>query len=168
MQKAMHKTTYDNTLEKLNQHGITIFDISLIAYESEKNYLPKLTIDQVEDALKSILQKRVVQNHILVALELDRLAEAGLLQEPLQSIVESDYSLFGVDETLGIAIANSFDTIGVTNYGYIDKLKIGLVGELDRLGKTTSAVTTFSDDIAGALAAATASKVAHKYANKED
>jgi len=168
MQKVMHKTTYENTLEKLKQHGITVNGVSLIAYESEKNYLPNLTINQVEDALKSILQKRVVQNHILVALELDRLAEAGLLQEPLQSIVESDYSLFGVDETLGIAIANSFDTIGVTNYGYIDKLKIGLVGELDRLGKTTSAVTTFSDDIAGALAAATASKVAHKYTNKED
>jgi len=32
------------------------------------------------------------------------------------------------------------------------------------LGKTTPAVTTFADDIAGALAAAAASKIAHNYA----
>ena len=95
---------------------------------------------------------------------LDRLAEEHLLEAPLQDLVEHDDGLFGVDETIGTAIAMSFDTIGVTNYGYIDKLKVGLVGELDRKGKTSEAVTTFADDIVGALAAAAASKVAHKFA----
>ena len=159
----MQYATYENTVEKLERHHITIRAIADIAYNSEKAYLPNLSIEQVEEAVISILHKRVVQHQVWVALELDRLAEAHLLESPLQDLVESDDSLFGVDETLATAIAMSYDTIGVTNYGYIDKLKIGLVGELDRKGKTTSVVTTFADDIVGALAAAAASKVAHKY-----
>ncbi|MGX7051201.1 phosphatidylglycerophosphatase A family protein [Leuconostoc palmae] len=161
----MQYATYENTVEKLKRHHIDIRAIAQIAYDSEKAYLPELSIIQVEEAVISILHKRVVQHQIWVALELDRLAEAGLLESPLQDLVANDDSLFGVDETLATAIAMSYDTIGVTNYGYIDKLKIGLVGELDRKGKATAAVTTFADDIVGALAAAAASKVAHKYAS---
>ena len=163
--KIMQYATYENTVEKLNRHHITLHEIAIIGYDSEQSYLPGLTIEQVEEAVISILHKRVVQHQIWVALELDRLAEAHLLESPLQDLVENDDTLFGVDETLGTAIAMSFDTIGVTNYGYIDKIKVGLVGELDRKGKTTEAVTTFADDIVGALAAAAASKVAHKYAS---
>ena len=161
---GMAYATYENTVNKLKQHHIELHDIALIGYNSEKNYVAELTVEQVEAAVISILHKRVVQHQIWVALELDRLAEAHLLESPLQDLVENDDTLFGVDETLGTAIAMSFDTIGVTNYGYIDKIKVGLVGELDRKGKTTAAVTTFADDIVGALAAAAASKVAHKYA----
>ena len=160
----MQYATYENTVEKLKKHDITLHDIAVIAYDSEASYVPNLTIVQVEEALVSILHKRVVQHQIWVALELDRLAEAHLLESPLQDLIDNDDALFGVDETLGTAIAMSFDTIGVTNYGYIDKIKVGLVGELDRKGKTTSAVTTVADDIVGALADAAASKVAHKYA----
>lgn len=156
--------TYENTVEKLSQHRITIHDIALIGYDSQYKYQPDLTLAQVEEAVGSILHKRVVQHQIWVALELDRLAEAHLLESPLQDLIEGDDSLFGVDETLGTAIAMSYDTIGVTNYGLIDKTKVGLVGELDRLGKTTDAVTTFADDIVDALAAAAASKIAHNYA----
>jgi phosphatidylglycerophosphatase A len=162
--EIMQYATYENTVEKLNRHHITLREIAIIGYDSEKSYLPGLTIEQVEEAVISVLHKRVVQHQIWVALELDRLAEAHLLESPLPDLVENDDTLFGVDETLGTAIAMSFDTIGVTNYGYIDKIKVGLVGELDRKGKTTAAVTTFADDIVGALAAAAASKVAHKYA----
>ena len=50
----------------------------------------------------------------------------------------------------------------MSNYGYIDKTKVGLVGELDRK-ENSEAVTTFADDI-GALAAAAAYKVARQYA----
>ena len=160
----MAYATYENTVEKLKKHRITIRGIALIGYENQHRYQPDLTLEQVEEAVVSILHKRVVQHQIWVALELDRLAEAHSLESPLQDLVEGDDSLFGVDETLGTAIAMSYDTIGVTNYGYIDKTKVGLVGELDRLGKTTPAVTTFADDIAGALAAAAASKIAHNYA----
>ncbi|MGX4592701.1 phosphatidylglycerophosphatase A family protein [Leuconostoc sp. JNUCC 76] len=160
----MQYATYENTVAKLAAHHITIPDIARIAFNNEQSYVEGLTIEQVEDAVESILHKRVVQHQVWVGLELDRLAEAHLLEAPLQDLVENDDGLFGVDETIGTAIAMSFDTIGVTNYGYIDKTKVGLVGELDRKGKTSEAVTTFADDIVGALAAAAASKVAHKYA----
>ena len=160
----MQYATYDNTIKKLAQHHITVKDIAQIAFDNEQSYVAGLTLEQVAEAVESILHKRVVQHQVWVGLELDRLAEEHLLEAPLQDLVEHDDGLFGVDETIGTAIAMSFDTIGVTNYGYIDKLKVGLVGELDRKGKTSEAVTTFADDIVGALAAAAASKVAHKFA----
>ena len=44
------------------------------------------------------------------------------------------------------------------SFGYLDKLKIGLVGKLD---SDTEAVNTFADDLVAAIAAAAAAKIAH-------
>ena len=80
------------------------------------------------------------------------------LPQPLQDIIASDEPLYGIDEVLGMAITNIYGTIGVTSFGYLDKLKIGLVGKLD---SDTEAVNTFADDLVAAIAAAAAAKIAH-------
>ena len=84
-----------------------------------------------------------------------------MLDEPLQSIVEKDEGLYGIDEILPLGITNLYGSIGLTNFGYLDKEKIGIIKELDERKKTGREVTTFADDIVAAIAAAAASRVAH-------
>ena len=71
----------------------------------------------------------------------------------------SDAGLFGIDEALAMSIANIYGTIGITNFGYLDKMKPGIIGQLDQ---HPQAVHTFSDDLVGAIAAAAAARLAHQ------
>jgi phosphatidylglycerophosphatase A len=52
----------------------------------------------------------------------------------------------------------------LTNFGYVDKSKLGIIKKLDGLGKAPDVCHTFLDDIVGAIAAAAASSIAHRYA----
>jgi phosphatidylglycerophosphatase A len=111
------------------------------------------------------LSKREVQNAILTGIQLDILAEEGKLGEPLQSIIATDESLYGVDEILAFSIVNIYGSIGFTNYGYIDKQKPGILEKLN--DKSSGQCHTFLDDIVGAIAAAASSRLAHRAANIE-
>ena len=96
----------------------------------------------------------------LSGIQFDILAEKKLLAEPLQSIIETDEGLYGVDETLALSIVNVYGSIGFTNYGYVDKKKPGILKQLN--DKSTGKVNTFLDDIVGAIAAAASSRLAHR------
>jgi phosphatidylglycerophosphatase A len=96
----------------------------------------------------------------MVGLYLDKMANQGQLDEPLQTIVSHDMGVFGVDETLALQIANMYGAIGITNFGYVDRIKPGIIGKLDT---SLNDVNTFIDDIVGAIAAAVAGKLAHEY-----
>ena len=61
-----------------------------------------------------------------------------------------------------LGIVNLYGSIGLTNFGYLDKEKIGIIKELDDRKKTSDEVTTFADDLVAAIAAAAASRVAHQ------
>ena len=87
------------------------------------------------------------------------MAEKKLLPEPLQTIVESDEGLFGIDEIIPLSIVNVYGTIGLTNYGYLDKEKLGVISKLDKM--KNGSVHTFLDDLVAAIAAAAASRIAH-------
>ena len=71
----------------------------------------------------------------------------------------NDESLYGIDEILAFSIVNLYGSIGFTNYGYIDKVKPGILKELNSHDGVH--VHTFLDDIVGAIAAAAARKLAH-------
>jgi phosphatidylglycerophosphatase A len=107
-----------------------------------------------------VLTKREVQNAILTGIQLDKLGEKKMLEEPLQAIIEVDEGLYGVDEILAFSIVNVYGSIGFTNYGYIDKLKPGILERLN--DKSTGMCHTFLDDIVGAIAAAASSRLAHR------
>ena len=115
---------------------------------------------EIVDAVIDVLHKREVLNNIMVGLQLDKLANQGLLDEPLQTIVGHDLGVFGVDETLGNQISTVYGQIGTTSYGYVDNIKPGIIGELD---KDPNTVNTFIDDLVGAVAAAVSGKVAHQH-----
>lgn len=160
----MNKVTLNmkqTCINLLNDRGVKIQDITDIVFDLQKKYVPDLTKDTCEEAIQRVLGKREVQNAILTGVELDVLAEKGLLSEPLQSLVSSDNPLYGIDEILVLSICNVYGSIGLTNFGYVDKIKPGIIGKLDEMGKKTSKCHTFMDDIIGAIAAAAASSVAH-------
>lgn len=112
-----------------------------------------------------VLNKREIIHAVLTGLALDQLAEQKLLPEPLQHLVETDEPLYGIDEIIPLSIVNVYGSIGLTNFGYLDKEKIGIIKELD---ESPDGIHTFMDDIVAALAAAAASRIAHTHQDLQD
>lgn len=149
----------------LMDRGVTIEDIGELVMFLQKKYHPDLELKDCIYNIDRVLQKREVQNAILTGIQLDKLAENGKLEQPLQSIIESDESLYGVDEILAFSIVNVYGSIGFTNYGYIDKQKPGILEKLN--DHSTGKCHTFLDDIVGAIAAAASSRLAHSRVGAE-
>ncbi|MGG4488475.1 phosphatidylglycerophosphatase A family protein [Metabacillus idriensis] len=149
----------------IQDRGVKLEDIAELVYFLQVKYHPSLTIDQCLENIDRVLSKREVQNAVLTGIQLDILAEKKMLEEPLQAIIESDESLYGVDEIIALSIVNIYGSIGFTNYGYIDKEKPGILKFLN--DKSTGMVHTYLDDIIGAIAAAASSRLAHRAKNTE-
>ncbi|MBU5437266.1 phosphatidylglycerophosphatase A [Tissierella sp. MSJ-40] len=147
------------TVEILERRGVKLEDIGELVLILQGKYYPDLTMEICLENIKAVLRKREIIHAILTGIALDEIAEKKLLPEPLQTIVESDESLYGIDEIIPLSIVNVYGTIGLTNYGYLDKEKVGIIKKLnDMKGEH---VHTFLDDLVAAIAAATASKIAH-------
>lgn len=149
----------------LLERGVTIQDIADLVFFLQEKYHPNLQMEECLNNVERVLSKREVQNAILTGIQLDILTDKGLLEEPLQGMLDSDESLYGVDEILAFSIVNVYGSIGFTNYGYIDKLKPGILEKLN--DKSSGVCHTFLDDIVGAIAAAASSRLAHRAANTE-
>lgn len=152
--------------KSLINRGVSIKSIADIVYDMQVEYNEDLTMESCIESVESVLQKREIQHAILVGVELDILAEQKKLSEPLQSLVESDEGLFGVDETIAFGAALGYGSIAVTTFGHLDKNKIGIIKELDT--KKGSGVNTFLDDIVAAIAATAASRLAHRFRDIEE
>lgn len=151
--------------ELLTERGVKIDDIAELVYYLQSSYHPDLTLKMCKENVHRVLQKREVQNAIITGIQLDKLAEQKKLEEPLQETIETDESLYGIDEVIALSIVNVYGSIGFTNYGYIDKRKPGILKRLN--DKSTGEVHTFLDDIVGAIAAAASSRLAHMMADEE-
>lgn len=144
----------------LHDRGVTLEDIGQLVLYLQHKYHENLQLADCIENVERVLSKREVQNAILTGIQLDLLSEKGLLEEPLQSIIRTDEGLYGVDEILAFSIVNVYGSIGFTNYGYIDKIKPGILNFLN--DKSTGQCHTFLDDIVGAIAAAASSRLAHR------
>jgi phosphatidylglycerophosphatase A len=145
--------------ELLVERGVTLEDIAELVYYLQSKYHESLSMDDCLYNVDRVLEKREVQNAILTGIQLDKLAEKKMLEEPLQTTIEIDEGLYGVDEIIAFSIVNVYGSIGFTNYGYIDKQKPGILQRLN--DKSTGECHTFLDDIVGAIAAAASSRLAH-------
>ncbi len=152
---------YNATFKGLRERGIRIEDIADLAYALQKPYITELTMENAVESVNAVLKKREVQNAILTGIFLDKAAENRAPEEPLLSQLINDDSLFGIDEILALSIVNIYGSIGLTNFGYLDKKKPGIIGELNK-DKKINKVNTFLDDLIAAIAAAAASRIAHK------
>ena len=149
----------------LQDRGVKVEDIGKLVLYLQHKYHENLQLEECINNVERVLSKREVQNAILTGIQLDRLSEKGLLEEPLQSIIKTDEGLYGVDEILAFSIVNVYGSIGFTNYGYIDKKKPGILEKLN--DKSSGECHTFLDDIVGAIAAAASSRLAHSVENVE-
>lgn len=152
------------TRELLRQRGVNIDEIAELVQELQQKYYPGLTKKECIHNIEKVLSKREVQNAILTGIQLDMLAEENLLLPELQDMIEHDEGLYGCDEILALSIVNVYGSIGLTNFGYIDKVKPGVLKRLN--DKSRDGIHTFLDDIVGAIAASASSRIAH--AKQED
>lgn len=145
-------------IEQLKERGVELQEIADIVCKLQRVYYPDLEIKLCYDAVNAVLEKREVQYAVLTGIALDKAAEEGKLPEPIITTIKTDEPLYGVDEILALAITNIYGTIGITSFGYLDKMKIGIIGRLD---SAKDQVNTFLDDIVAAIASASAAKIAH-------
>lgn len=157
----MRKDYYEESIQLLEERGVTITDIAEIVLQSQRQYVPTLTIEDAKENVRSVLRKREVQNVLLTGIELDKLTEQKKLSPSLQRLLEMDNPLYGVDEVLVLSICNIYGSIGLTNYGYLDKAKPLILSELDK--KIEGKCNVFLDDLVAAIAAAACSRIAHNY-----
>ncbi|GGH14648.1 phosphatidylglycerophosphatase A family protein [Paenibacillus segetis] len=144
---------------QLLRRGVKLEDIADIVYSLQIVYNSELTMEQCLDSVKAVLQKREVQYTLFTGIALDELAEKKLLPEPLQAIMEADEPLYGVDETMALGITSVFGMIGLTSFGYLDKVKPEIIGKLNEKG---AQIHVFLDDLVAGLAAASSARIAHK------
>lgn len=147
-------------IQKLNERGVKIDDIALIAYNQQMKYNKNVSYQDCVDSVIKILSLRDTFHLLQLGAEIDRLAEEGLFKGPIQDIIANDLGVFGIDEIFGLDIARLYGAIGQTNFGDIDVNKPGIVKELNELGKAgNQSCHTFLDDIVGAIAAAATTRV---------
>lgn len=142
----------------LAMRGVTLESIAEIVLLLQQPYNATLTLEDCLDSVRAVTRKREVQYTLITGITLDLLAEQKLLPEPLQSIMEKDESLYGVDETLALGITNIYGMIGLTSFGYLDKAKLGVI---HRLNSDKQHIHVFLDDIIAGLAAAGSARIAH-------
>lgn len=144
----------------LKKRGVYLYEIAEIVHFLQAPYSPDLTKEECLRAVEGVIKKREVQYAILTGITLDMLTEEKKLPSPLQEIIEVDEPLYGIDEVLAFGITNMYGTIGITSFGFLDKLKVGVIGKLNDNKRNN--VNTFLDDIVAGIAAAASAKIAHK------
>lgn len=151
-------------IELLEERGVTLDDIAECSRFLQADYHINLMKEELLDSVLSVLDKREVQFAIMTAIELDKLAEQHKMEnKDLEGLLNRDEGLYGVDEVIAYGICNLYGSIALTNFGYIDKKKYGVIDKLNKGGKDTGVCNTFIDDIIGAIAASAASRFAHRW-----
>lgn len=150
----------------LEERGAGIEDIARIVHELQKPHSDDVTLELCIESVVKVLGKREAQHAILTGIALDTMAETDRLPEPLSTIIKSDEPLYGVDEILALAITNIYGSIGLTSFGYLDKVKPGIIGRLNNHDQ--GMVHTFMDDLVAGIAAAAAARIAHQLRTQPD
>lgn len=154
----------EHAIKLLESRGVTLEDIADCARYLQADYHVDLQAEELLESVRSVIAKREVQFAVMTAVELDLIAEQrGCNDKLLETLLLGDAPLFGTDEVLAYGICNLYGSIALTNFGFIDKKKYGVIDKLNREGKGTGRCNTFLDDIVGAIAASAASRFAHRW-----
>lgn len=144
----------------LEERGVNLEEMAQIVFDLQAKYSKGLTVEKCLDAIKSVLEKTETVNAIITGITLDKLAEEKVFnnENPLQEILEKDEGLYGIDEIVALSIVNMYGSIALTNFGYLDKAKPGLIG---RLNNHNGNIHVFLDDLVCAIIASACGKIAH-------
>lgn len=153
---------YMNYLNTLTTAEVSFLEMARIVKNEQRKFEPDLTLKEAAESINAVMHKRNVQFAFLIAIDNDLRVQFHQSFEPLQSILFEDRGTFGGDEQIALEIANLYGTIGITNFGYLDREKQGFIKEIDQIGKNRPDITTtFIDDILSAVIAAAEARVAH-------
>lgn len=152
---------YEFVTQTIRDRGVTQRQMAEIVQQMTQEFVPNIRLDECIATIVDVMHKRDYLSTAMIMLDLDRLAERHGLSEPLDSIVRADAGVFGVDEDLALSIATLYGPIGATNFGYLDRVKKGIIKKIDTDGKH---VNTFLDDLIGATIAAACGKISHQHA----
>lgn len=145
----------------LNERGIELSDIVECVVFLQEGYNPNINRETIMEDILGILDKREVQHTVMTGIAIDKAVEDKFFgNEVICDIIMTDAGLYGLDEVLAYSICNLYGSIALTNFGYIDRVKPGIIGKLNE--PKEGVCNTYLDDVVGAIAAAAASKHAHK------
>lgn len=159
------KQVKEYLINEMKERGVTLEDIAVIVVDMQKKYIPDVTMEDAIRNIDKVLDKREVQNSAITGIQLDKLAEKGLVEEPLLTMLQKDDGLYGIDEVVPLGIVNIYGTVGFTTFGYLDKAKPGIIGELDN--HSSGQVHTFLDDVICGIVAAACSRLSHELRARE-
>ncbi|MBA4493716.1 phosphatidylglycerophosphatase A [Paenactinomyces guangxiensis] len=163
---ATEREVHQICLDWLKRRGVSLNEIAELTFYLQKDLVPDITPEECLHHVKQVIEKREVQNALLTGIQMDVLAEREQLLEPLQDMVVRDECLYGIDEVLSLAILNVYGSIGLTNYGFIDRVKPGVLARLNN--KNDGEIHTFLDDLVGAIAASAAARLAHNRKKQQE
>ncbi|NLW29480.1 MAG: phosphatidylglycerophosphatase A [Erysipelothrix sp.] len=151
----------EKCIKALKMRGVSVDDIIDIVLMLQSPYIDDLSREEIEEDIFEILAKREVYHTVMTGIAIDIAVEENkLFDQEIMDSMRGDYGLFGVDEVLAYGICNLYGSIALTNFGYVDKMKPGIIGVVN---DDLTRVNTFLDDIIGAIAASAASKLAHTH-----
>ncbi|MFD1425763.1 phosphatidylglycerophosphatase A [Kroppenstedtia sanguinis] len=159
MTPATEDEIHQATLSQLYERGVEMDRIAELVFYLQKDFHEHLSLQECRHHVEQVLTKREVQNAILTGIQLDQLAEKKGLEEPLLDMIRRDESLYGIDEILATSILNVYGSIGMTNYGFVDRMKPGILKDLN--DASDGQIHTFLDDLVGAVAASAAARLSH-------
>jgi phosphatidylglycerophosphatase A len=147
-------------LQLLADRGVKLSDLVDIVDGLQRAYSPDLDRQICEDHTLAVLRKQQTYHAIQLAIKIDEGVERNEFNPQYNHIVGNDEGLFGVDESIATAIPLMYGTIALTNFGYLDKAKIGIIKELDS-DHSEGKCNTFIDDIVCGIASAACGRLAH-------
>ena len=151
---------YVECVDLLKERGVVLEDVVECVVYLQKDFIKIIDRVEILEIVEGVLNKREVQHALLTGINIDIQTERGAFgSATIEDIITRDEGLYGIDEVLAYGICNLYGSIALTNYGYIDRVKPGIIGKLNDL--SSGQCNTFLDDIVGAIAAAAASKLAH-------
>ncbi|MEW9700222.1 phosphatidylglycerophosphatase A [Paenibacillus sp. SI8] len=155
------KTDYtERNLSLLQSRGVALDDMVEILDHLQRPYNPDMERSLCEEHILAVLRKQQTFHAIQLAIKIDTAVENGEFSEQYTHTVGHDEGLFGVDESIATAIPLMYGTIALTNFGFLDKQKIGIISELDS-DHTEGKCNTFIDDIVCGVVAAACGRLAH-------
>ena len=149
---------HDKITAMLRERGVTLESIARLVQDLQRPYNPQLSLEECLVHVEKVIKKREVQNAVLTGLTLDIYAK-GVAAGTVAEHPHPGRSLYGVDEVLALSITNIYGSIGFTTFGYLDKVKTGILENINV--KREGTVNTFLDDLVAAIAAAAAARLAH-------
>ncbi|MEX2462330.1 MAG: phosphatidylglycerophosphatase A [Paenibacillaceae bacterium] len=156
----------EENLAMLLRRGVTLNHIADMVLTLQKPYNVGLTLEDCKVHVLGVLRKQQTFHTIQLCVQIDEGVEQDEFEAQFQAIVANDEGLYGVDEAVNISISMMYGMIAITNFGYLDKTKPGIIGELDK-DHSNGKCNTFLDDTVCALVSASCARLAHNQINTQ-